>query len=359
MDKRKIRGIIAACATAVIILDTKTAINGAQDGIHLCLQTIIPALFPFIILSGIINNALLGRSVRVLRPIGKLCKIPKGAESLLLLGFLGGYPVGAQAITQAYKDGSLSLNTARRLLGFCNNAGPAFLFGIFSAIFSRKIILWTLWIIHILSALAVGFLLPGESESICNIKKPQVITITKSLQKAIKTTAYICGWVVIFRIVLCLCEKWIMWRLASDIRVLLSGILELSNGCVLLQNIPSENLCFLYASGILAFGGLCVLMQTSSVTQDLGMGFYFPGKILQTLFALLLSLIMQPFLFHNINFLLYIPVIFVLILLIGITICLLYRKKLWHLQEKCCIIPAKSGRREQIYAVSKKNNPIL
>lgn len=295
----------------------------------------------------------------LLRPLGKLCKIPKGVESLLLLGFLGGYPVGAQTITQAYRDGSLSTSTARRLLGFCNNAGPAFLFGIFSVIFSRQIILWALWIIHILSALAVGLLLPGESESFCKIIKPQQIPIPKILQNAIKTIANICGWVVIFRIILCLCNKWILWRFTPDTQVLISGILELSNGCVLLQKIPSENLRFLYASGILAFGGLCVMMQTNSVTQDLGIGFYFPGKILQTLFALLLSLIIQPFLFRNINFLLYLPVIFVLILLIGITICLLYGKKLWHLQEECCIIPAKSGRREHLYAVSKKNNPIL
>ena len=359
MGKRKMSGIMATCATAIIIFDTKTVISGAQEGIQLCLQTIIPALFPFIILSGIINSALLGQPVKLLRPLGKLCKIPNGAESLLLLGFLGGYPVGAQTITQAYKDGSLLPNTAKRLLGFCNNAGPAFLFGIFSVIFSRKMILWALWIIHILSALAVGLLLPGESESICKIRKQQPTTIPKAVQNAIKTTAYICGWVVIFRIILCLCNKWILWRLAPNIQVLLSGILELSNGCVLLQKISSENIRFLYASGILAFGGLCVMMQTNSVTQDLGFGYYFPGKILQTLIALLLSLIIQPFLFRNINFILYLPVILVLLLLIGMTICLLYRKKLWHLQEKCCIIPVKSGRREQLYAVSKKDYPIM
>jgi len=51
------------------------------------------------------------------------------------------------------------------------------------------------------------------------------------------------------------------------------------------------------ASAILSFGGVCVYMQTLSVTEGLGIGWYFPGKVLQTVFSLMLSGIAQLMLF--------------------------------------------------------------
>ena len=359
MSKRNIGAILAACAMAIIILDTKVVIIGTQEGIKLSLQTIIPALFPFIILSGIINSCLLGQTIKFLLPLSRLCKIPKGAESLLMLGFLGGYPVGAQAISQAYAQGSLTKNTAQRMLGFCNNAGPAFIFGMFSVIFSRPIILWVLWIIHILSGITVGLLLPGEELSDCKIKISEPMSVPKALQNAIKTTSIICGWVVIFRIIISFCDKWLFWMLPVEMQVAFSGFLELSNGCVLLQKIQQEASRFLLASVFLAFGGICIGMQTKSVTENLGCGFYFSGKILQTHFALLYSLILQPFLYKNVSIITNTPLLITLILLIGIQLYLLHRKKLWHLRNKYSIILSKIGRKEQLYAVSKKNNTFL
>ena len=57
--KRIIWGLVAGCAMLVIILDTRTAILSAQSGLQLCIKTVIPSLYPFFILSGIINSSLL------------------------------------------------------------------------------------------------------------------------------------------------------------------------------------------------------------------------------------------------------------------------------------------------------------
>lgn len=343
----------------IIILDTKTALSGAITGVQLCLNTIIPSLFPFIFLSSIINSFLFGRKSGILNSFGRLCKIPKGSESLLLIGFLAGYPVGAQVVTQAYKEGQLSSTTAKRMLGFCNNAGPAFIFGMFSVFFSSPIIPWVLWTIHILSALFVGFLLPGEYTPLCQMQRSQQITIHKALQNAIKVISIICGWVIIFRIIISFCDMWFLWLLPIEAQVFFSGVLELSNGCVMLQRIPDESVRFLLASPILAFGGVCVGMQTASVTAGLGSGYYFPGKVLQSLFSLLFSILLCPALFQNSAFHFTIPTMILLVAAIGIILYALHRKKLWHLREECCIIPISVRRKEQIYAVSKENNPFL
>ena len=75
-----------------LILDGRTAIDGARQGIELCLRTVIPSLFPFFVLSILLTSSLLGGSLAVLRPLGRLFGMPDGAESLLIPAFLGGYP---------------------------------------------------------------------------------------------------------------------------------------------------------------------------------------------------------------------------------------------------------------------------
>ncbi len=327
--KRAVSGALAACAMFIIILDTKTALSGAKEGLWLCIQTVIPSLFPFFILSGLVNSSILGESIGLLRPLGKLCKIPKGSESLLLLGFIAGYPVGAQLIEQSYRDGKLSKHTASRMLGFCSNAGPAFLFGMIAPLFSDSAIPWVLWGIHIASALIVGMALPGGEEiKDCPLKSADTLTVTQAVQNALKVMAGVCGWVVIFRILICFCQRWFLWCFPLEAQVLFSGLLELSNGCVLLQKLPAEGTRFVLASLMLAFGGLCVGMQTLSVTQNLGSGYYFPGKALQALLSLILSILLQHILFSPTE-IFKIPVLLLIItvFLTALGIYLIRRKK--------------------------------
>ena len=290
-------GGIAAASMLVIILDAKTAVMSAAEGVELCLRTLIPSLFPFFVLSGVINSCLLGQQIRLLRPLGRICKIPVGAESLLLLGFLAGYPVGAQLIAQAYREGKLSRNSAGRMLGFCNNAGPSFVFGMLTPLFASVRTVWVLWGVHILSALIIGWLLPVTSLENCRIAPGKTLTPTESIQRAMKALGMVCGWVVIFRVILGFCQRWFLWYFSDSISVVFSGLLELANGCVLLSKIPSEWMRFLLASGMLAFGGVCVGMQTISVTGGMGTGRYFPGKLLQTAVAVLLCLFLRPIIF--------------------------------------------------------------
>ena len=91
-----------------LILDGRTAIDGARQGIELCLRTVIPSLFPFFVLSILLTSSLLGSPLAVLRPLGRLFGMPDGAESLLIPAFLGGYPVGAQNVAAAFRSGQLT-----------------------------------------------------------------------------------------------------------------------------------------------------------------------------------------------------------------------------------------------------------
>lgn len=288
-----ITAITAALAMLLLILDTKTALSGGREGVELCLRTVIPSLFPFFILSQLLNSALLENPVPLLRPLGRWMGIPEGAEPLLAVGFLGGYPVGAQCIGAACREGRLSPKDGKRMLAFCNNAGPAFLFGIAAALFPKGWMGWALWGIHILSAILTALLLPGKSRGTVPVNRVGRSGLTEALKKSLLIMAQVCGWVVLFRVVLAFLMHWFGWLLPQWGSVLLAGCLEISNGCCMLADIQNVGVRFVFCSGFLAFGGLCVGLQTLSVACDMDTALYFPGKLMQTLLSVSLAMLVQ------------------------------------------------------------------
>ncbi len=295
------RWIVPAIGMLILILDGQTALLGASEGIELCIKTIIPSLFPFFVLSGLLSGALIGMPLRILRPIGRLCGIPKGAESLLAVGLLGGYPVGAQCVASAWKNGQLSRENAERMLGFCNNAGPSFLFGILGLMFEKRWIPWCLWSVHILSAIIVGTLTKEKCYDTVPLHNSP-ISLTNALNNAIRVMAAVCSWVVLFRIMLTFLSRWVLWLVPEYWRVLIAGLLELSNGCVQLKVIASTGLRMIIAALLLAFGGLCVTMQTRSVTTGLSIKYYLSGKMIQAIISVFLIYPLQYFLPGNERF---------------------------------------------------------
>lgn len=290
-------GVLSCFGLFVLILDAKTALSGAQSGISLCINSVIPSLFPFFIVTSFVRSVFIGKPIRILRPISRLCGIPEGAESLMLLGFLGGYPVGAQGIHDAYCYGAISKNDAKRMLGFCNNAGPAFLFGMLGCLFSSQKTIWIIWGIHIVTAIIIGMVLPGKQAYTCKLPKQETISIPSCIEKSIKSMGLVCAWVVVFRVIITFLERWIFWLFPTEWNSLISGILELTNGCHALAEITKEGTRFVFSATFLGVGGLCVAMQTVSVTKKTGTGMYFLGKLLHGALGFLTSILIQHFIF--------------------------------------------------------------
>lgn len=278
--------LFAAVAMLFLITDAKTCLQGASDGLEICIKTVIPSLFPFFFLSALLQNALSNQGVSILRPLGKMCRIPSGAEHLLLIGLIGGYPVGAQAVTAAYENGSLSRNDAERMLGFCSNAGPAFLFGMLSPLWHDQAMVWILWGIQILCALCTGILLPGRSTE---YRPADICKKTDPMRTALKAIATVCGWIILFRVLISFLKRWFFWYFSSDTATLITGFLELANGCIGLHQMSSPTKRFIAAAVFLSSGGLCVALQTVSLSGQLSCKKYFIGKAIQSIFAFVLS----------------------------------------------------------------------
>lgn len=279
--------IFAAAALLVLILDGKTAVSAGAEAVNMCIRVLIPSLFPFFVFSPLLTSGMTGK-IRALSPLRKLLRLPDGSESILVVSFLGGYPVGAAAVAHSCRKGDLQEEDARRMLAFCSNAGPSFLFGIGAQLFPNVWYCWLIWLIHIMSALLVGVLTPGSGGRLKdNCSKP--ISMTYALRQGISIMTAVCGWVVLFRILIGFLDRWFFWAIDDNIRRIFCGILELANGCYLLVGTQNAGYQLTLFSTFIGFGGLCVWLQTNSVADSVDTSLYLPGKITQGAFSLLLS----------------------------------------------------------------------
>ena len=105
------------------------ACSHAALAMQLWFEKMIPSLFPFMVLSGLVIRLDLGRlfSVPVYPVLGRLYKISQTMCTILLMGFLFGFPLGAKTVAEAYELKQLSKPQAQFLLSFCNNIGPVYL----------------------------------------------------------------------------------------------------------------------------------------------------------------------------------------------------------------------------------------
>ena len=281
-------GLGGAIGMGILILDGKTALLGAQAGIDQCLKAVIPALFPFFLLSNLLVGSLWGKPLPLLSPLARLFGMPRGGESLLVSGFLGGYPIGIQNVAQLYSAGQLDETDAKRLISFLGQPGPAFLFGMVAPILDKPEKAWMLWGILLFSAFLVSLLSPGADHDI-SISRGKPISVSDAMSVSLSAMGRVCGWVILFQVILAFLRRWVLWYFDDAGIAAIGGFLELSGGCLLLKNVQPESLRFLIACVTLAFGGLCVTMQTISVLGKLPASSYLLGKMIQTMFCLLLA----------------------------------------------------------------------
>lgn len=286
-----LRLLLCFTALFVTIIDSKTAITSASSGIEMCLRTIIPSLFPAMILCDMLVQNLSTLNLHMISTFETMCNLPTGSGGIFISGLLGGYPIGAKLIAQHYNSGNISKNKAQILLKYCSNAGPAFIFGLCGPLFPNLGYPLALWLIHITASLFVAKNTGrGSSEPKLPAKK-QPYSITQSIQNCTLTMAFICSWIIIFRVMIGFIVKWFLWRLPEATHAFIIGSLELSNGIYLLKSTSEIGLKFILCSFMLACGGTCILLQTKQVIGALSIKPYLAGKATQTAISIALSII--------------------------------------------------------------------
>ena len=116
----------------LLVIYSPLASRGAREGLALCGRVLIPSLYPFFVV-GNVYAELGNQKGREKKHLGRvlycLLRQPPAALGAILLGLLGGYPMGAKMAVGCMEKGALTRAQAQRLQLFCVNAGPAYLLG--------------------------------------------------------------------------------------------------------------------------------------------------------------------------------------------------------------------------------------
>ena len=272
----------------------------AAEALSLCARSVIPALFPFLVVSSLLLSLGLGEllSPMLAGLMEPLFRVDGVGSSALLLGLVGGYPIGAKTSADLYRGGRLSRPEAERLLAFCNNSNPVFLIsvlgvGVFGSVRAG---VW-LWLIHLLSALLTGLLFrnhggPARRQAggtaafqAVSLSAAFVAAVRESLSGMLSVCAFVTFFYVLARP---------LASLGGWLGPVLVGLTELFSLTPLLR---PDRFGFILASAMAGWGGLSVLCQTAAVLEGSGLRLQScaAGKAVQGLLAGLLAALLAGY----------------------------------------------------------------
>lgn len=289
---------------AGLFTQPEAAAKGISDGLLLCVNVIIPSLFPFIALAAFLNKSGLADNIgKVLSPTTRiLFRLPGVTACTVLMGLIGGYPVGGKMIAALYEEEKITARQAHRLFCFCVNPGPAFaISAVGIAVLGNKKLGFLLF-----ASLALSSLLTGIILGVADRKSPLLPTHTVRREKRGLIDAYVnsvadaaasiygvCAWVVLFSCIIALLTP---LHLIGWAQAFIACVLECSCGCAML---PDQSLPLLAA--VLGWGGISVQCQLLPYVLKTNMKplHFILGRLLHALTAygmaqLLLMLFPQP-----------------------------------------------------------------
>lgn len=284
MKKRTTIALLTAMV--LLILDSRCTADSAREALSLCTRTLIPSLFPLFVLGGLLVPGLAG-----LRIPG-LSRILGFPEGFFLLGCLGGYPLGAACVAQAVERNELSKTDAGRMTGLCSLCGPGFLFGVVGGILSlREAAL--IFVMQLEAALLTAAFWPGGCKAGC-LPSPQSVSFPDAVSRAVSSILSVCAWVTMAAVAAGFLRRWLFPFLPGGIAVVLTGLMELTNGIFAARGMPYEAqlvLCSLFCS----FGGISVLLQIAGLSGGIGMGHCIAQKTVHGLLTCALILLWLRF----------------------------------------------------------------
>ncbi len=319
-DALTILGLLAV--TAGLMVFPAQMVGAAREGVELGFNVLIPSLFPFFVISSLtVELGLAERLGSVFSGVmGPLFNVSGECAAALILGFIGGYPVGARTIISLYEQGRCTKAEAERMLAFCNNSGPAFIFGVVGAgIFLSSSVGLILYLTHMAASILVGLIFRshGGRGSGGRLPRPQRERVSfpaafvRAVGSSFTSCLGICGFVIFFTVFTrLLFLSGVLKAVSAAIGTvlgplgfdeawaerLLTGFIELTGGVWSLREVSSRLTASVsMAAFMLGWAGLSVHCQVLSFLGSTGLSArtYILGKALHAgISAALAALIM-------------------------------------------------------------------
>ena len=273
--------IAALTAICLLLLHYPNAMaTGISRGLSICSTVIIPTLYPFMLLAGVLANSPLCRhSGRVLTAVTRrLFGLPGCCGPAILLSLVGGYPAGAIAIAQLREREQITEEETRRMTLFCVNGGPGFIISTVGAGLLHSAQAGVLlFAAQATVSVAFGIVLGRGHRHVSKApaaplppKKPMAQIVSNTCAALLT----MCGFVVLAAMGLALVEgcnlatglATLFRTNATTVSAVLAAVTEVSCGCIALSG--ASHLAPLWLSLILSWGGLSVQGQLAAILPD-------------------------------------------------------------------------------------------
>lgn len=283
--------LIISCLFLFLFLSHPSLIfEGASEGLLLWFYTVLPTLFPFMVITSILVSS------------KALFSLANHSLVAIICGFTCGYPMGGKIIFDLWNKQYISSQQAGYLLSFCNNASPMFISSYFviQCLEMPSLMIPSI-IILFLSPILCSFVFRRYHFSKDGIKGTGTIShlkcsssgielfdfaITGSMENIVKIGGYIIFFSILFKL-----GKYYIGSI-DFFKYFLIPSLEITNGLKLLSQYP----LFFWQKYILmmshlSFGGICALFQTKCVLKDtpISLSVYTIEKLITALVTSLLS----------------------------------------------------------------------
>ena len=310
----------AALLLLYLTLRPQRCAAACAEGIALWAKAVLPALFPFLLLTGATaglrgadkSRTRGGRAQKIGTKLRALGLSAAGAGAFLTSA-LSGYPVGSRAVADLYAGGRIGRGEAARLSALCSTSGPMFVLGtVGSGMFGGGGAGAVLLAAHLLGVLSVFLVLrffewkrsargrkdalsrpPMGGQTSRGAPRPteraaakeraaKELSLGEVVQNAVLAVLGVGGFIAAASVLLCVLEDLYLLRPLQELLTLClrpfglegcaaglaCGLIESTRGCAALAGAGKSALPF--AAFTITFGGASILAQQLAFLKKAG-----------------------------------------------------------------------------------------
>ncbi len=289
INKIQFKKAIILLALIGIIAGSPEVIAAAGNALRVCFSSVVPALFPFMVLSSLyVDTFAADTNGPLIRLLQKIFGFSAWGTGVFICGMLCGYPIGAKCAAEQYKSGNITSSEAETLIACANKSGPLFVIGVVgSGLLSSTKAGVVLYCIHIATAIMAAICLKPYTyiKHSCGKAKKKSTNLTEAICRSVTNILNVCGFIVFFAVVNSLAKP-LTSSLNEPLRCLGAAFVEITDGIVLTSksNLGMKGKIIIISS-VLGWSGLCVHMQVKNAINGLGLKLkkYYVVKIAESI----------------------------------------------------------------------------
>ncbi len=248
----------------LLLLFAEEIQDSIQGAIRLVVTTVIPSLFPFIILSDYFFGIEISTDSRFGKCIEKILGIPRQAITSVITGLLCGFPLGIKSASSLYDGGIIDDDELVRICGCANN--PSLGFVISAVGLGMRGSPKDGWLLFISVTLSSFLLLIFTRRKSNNQKKGRFISrqsfnLSTSIKDSASVLTVISSYIIFFSALLGVIKLFVKSKV---ILAITASLLEVSSGMKIIASTDSlaYSLSMILSAFGLGFSGFSVHLQS-------------------------------------------------------------------------------------------------